>query len=183
MSGGRGAWPTMNGGSRRICYGDYFWRMAGGDPWRPSPVGYPQSAGGPLPSDELPPGYDLRDLTAAYYAATTCADDLVGRLPCKISKPGAWRTIPWSSLRRTTAIISGSHHLFFQQGLPFRGVPAHSVDLPFSLPVCRKSRSDPGGATHRSSPDAAGRGRSRGRGPRPGTQSAPPPAGRTGKAR
>jgi len=90
---------------------DYFWRMAGGDPWRPSSVGYPQSGQGSLPSDELPSGYDLRDLTAAYYAATTCVDDLVGRLMQNLEARG---------LADNTMVVFtsdhgdnlGSHHLF-----------------------------------------------------------------------
>lgn len=90
---------------------DHFWRTAGDDPWRSAPIGYPRSGGGPLPSDELPPGYDLRDLTAAYYAATTCTDDLVGGLMQKLEARG---------LADNTLVIFtsdhgenlGSHHLF-----------------------------------------------------------------------
>jgi len=90
---------------------DHFWRMAEGEPWRPAAAGYPQAGQGPLPSDALPPGYDLRDLTAAYYAATTCADDLIGDL---------MRNLETRGLMENTLIVFtsdhgdnlGSHHLF-----------------------------------------------------------------------
>ena len=44
---------------------DYFWRTRDGSP--------------DAPGDALPPGFDLRDLTAYYCEAVTCADDLGGR--------------------------------------------------------------------------------------------------------
>lgn len=45
---------------------DYFWRTRGGAP--------------DAPGDTLPDGFDLRDLTAYYYGAVTCTDDLIGDL-------------------------------------------------------------------------------------------------------
>ena len=45
---------------------DYFWRTRGGAP--------------DAPGDRLPDGFDLRDLTAYYYGAVTCTDDLLGEL-------------------------------------------------------------------------------------------------------
>ena len=90
---------------------DHFWRTAQSDPWRPCPVGYPQAGIGPLPSDTLPDGFDLRDLTARYYAAIAWVDDLVGRLVRALDDSG--------NLDNTIIIFAsdhgdnlGSHHLF-----------------------------------------------------------------------
>lgn len=53
---------------------DYFWRTRGGAP--------------DAPGDALPEGFDLRDLTAYYYEAVTCADDLVGELMAALAENG-----------------------------------------------------------------------------------------------
>ena len=53
---------------------DYYWRTRGG--------------GGELPSDRLPDGFDLRDLTALYYEAVACVDDLVGELMAALEENG-----------------------------------------------------------------------------------------------
>ena len=66
---------------------DYFWRMAGGPCWNAAPeCGYPDPKTGELPSDALPPGFDLRALQALYYGATTWVDDLVGGLMASLRK-------------------------------------------------------------------------------------------------
>ncbi|HUW31975.1 MAG TPA: sulfatase-like hydrolase/transferase [Planctomycetota bacterium] len=57
---------------------DYFWRK-GGPCWGWVPEGYPTDLS-ELETDRLPEGFDLRDLTALYYGATTCVDDYVGRM-------------------------------------------------------------------------------------------------------
>ena len=90
---------------------DHFWRVAEKDPWRPAQVGYPQSGAGEIPSDELPGDFDLRSLTATYYNAVRCIDDLVGRL---------LRSLEANGLIDNTLIVFasdhgdnlGSHHLF-----------------------------------------------------------------------
>lgn len=53
---------------------DYYWRTRGG--------------GGEIPSDQLPDGFDLRDLYARYYEAVTCTDDLVGELMAALEENG-----------------------------------------------------------------------------------------------
>ena len=53
---------------------DYFWRTRDGSP--------------DAPGDALPPGFDLRDLTAYYCEAVTCADDLVGELLAALDEHG-----------------------------------------------------------------------------------------------
>ena len=59
---------------------DLFWRLANRPCWEAAPeCGYPGQIG-PLPTDTLPDGFDLRHLTALYYGAVTCADDMLGRL-------------------------------------------------------------------------------------------------------
>ena len=54
---------------------DYFWRL-----W---PVEL-----GERESDTLPDGFDLRDLTACYYAAISCVDDCVGQLMALLEAHG-----------------------------------------------------------------------------------------------
>ena len=53
---------------------DYFWRTRNGAP--------------DSPGDALPDGFDLRDLTAYYYEAVACADDLVGELLAELDESG-----------------------------------------------------------------------------------------------
>ena len=53
---------------------DYFWRTRGGAP--------------DAPGDTLPDGFDLRDLTAYYYGAVTCTDDLIGDLMDALDQNG-----------------------------------------------------------------------------------------------
>ncbi len=53
---------------------DYFWRTRGGAP--------------DAPGDTLPEGFDLRDLTAYYYDAVTCTDDLIGELMAALDENG-----------------------------------------------------------------------------------------------
>ena len=53
---------------------DYFWRTRGGAP--------------DDPGDTLPDGFDLRDLTAHYYGAVTCTDDLIGELMAALDENG-----------------------------------------------------------------------------------------------
>lgn len=53
---------------------DYFWRTRGGAP--------------DAPGDTLPDGFDLRDLTALYYGAVTCTDDLIGDLMAALDENG-----------------------------------------------------------------------------------------------
>ena len=53
---------------------DYFWRTRDGTP--------------DSPGDSLPPGFDLRDLTAHYYDAVACTDDLVGELLAALDENG-----------------------------------------------------------------------------------------------
>ena len=54
---------------------DYYWRTRGG-------------GGGEIPTDRLPENFDLRDLTALYYEAVTCTDDLVGELMDTLQENG-----------------------------------------------------------------------------------------------
>ena len=84
---------------------DYFWRsIASGRDYR----------GERLPDrkiDQLPAGFDLRDLTAYYYGATTCADDLVGELMTALEDNGiAEDTIVVLSSDHGENL--GSHHWF-----------------------------------------------------------------------
>ncbi|MDE0102081.1 MAG: sulfatase-like hydrolase/transferase [Bryobacterales bacterium] len=53
---------------------DYFWRTRGGAP--------------DAPGDALPDGFDLRDLTAYYWGAVSCTDDLVGDLILALEENG-----------------------------------------------------------------------------------------------
>ena len=53
---------------------DYFWRTRGGAP--------------DAPGDTLPDGFDLRDLTAYYYGAVTCTDELIGELMAALEENG-----------------------------------------------------------------------------------------------
>ena len=53
---------------------DYFWRTRDGAP--------------DSPGDALPPGFDLRDLTAHYYDAVACTDDLIGELLAALDENG-----------------------------------------------------------------------------------------------
>jgi choline-sulfatase len=89
---------------------DYFWRVWGAG-WHAEPeYGYPEAVG-ELPSDALPEGFDLRDLTALYYGATTCVDDLVGRLVDALAANGlAENTILLFTSDHGDNL--GSHHLF-----------------------------------------------------------------------
>ena len=91
---------------------DYFWRMAGAPCWNAAPeCGYPDPKTGALPSDTLPAGFNLRNLYALYYGATTWVDDLVGALMASLGRHG---------LDRDTLVVFtsdhgdnlGSHHLF-----------------------------------------------------------------------
>ncbi len=67
---------------------DYYWRTRGG-------------GGGELPTDRLPEGFDLRDLTALYYEAITCTDDLVGEL---------METLEENGITDNTIVILSSDH-------------------------------------------------------------------------
>jgi len=77
---------------------DYFWRN------------YPDRTADRR-TDQLPAGFDLRDLTAYYYGAVTCADDLVGQMMTTIEEYG---------LAEDTIVVLtsdhgdnlGSHHFF-----------------------------------------------------------------------
>lgn len=89
---------------------DYFWRLWG-PCWPVAPeCGYP-AAIGELPSDALPPGFDLRHLAALYYGATSWVDDLVGQLLATLTR---------LQLDENTIVLFaadhgdnlGSHHLF-----------------------------------------------------------------------
>lgn len=53
---------------------DYFWRTRNGAP--------------DAPGDALPEGFSLRDLTAYYYGAVACTDDLVGDLLAALDENG-----------------------------------------------------------------------------------------------
>ncbi len=62
-------------------------------------------------TDKLPEGFDLRDVTAYYYGATTCADDLVGELMKSLEDNGiADDTIVILSADHGDNL--GSHHKF-----------------------------------------------------------------------
>ena len=68
----------------------YWWRIAKTGLWEADPrCGYPGQIGN-LAEDDLicPFYYTLRDLTAAYYNATTCCDDLVGRFLEMLAEKG-----------------------------------------------------------------------------------------------
>jgi arylsulfatase A-like enzyme len=54
---------------------DYYWRTRGG-------------GSGEIPADQLPDGFDLRDLYARYYEAVTCTDDLVGEVMAALEENG-----------------------------------------------------------------------------------------------
>ena len=66
---------------------DYFWRTRGGAP--------------DAPGDKLPDGFDLRDLTAYYYAAVTCTDDLIGEL---------LETLDETGIADNTIVVLSSDH-------------------------------------------------------------------------
>ena len=66
---------------------DYFWRTRGGAP--------------DAPGDALPDGFDLRDLTAYYYGAVTCTDDLVGDLMDALDENGI--------AENTVVVLSADH--------------------------------------------------------------------------
>lgn len=66
---------------------DYFWRTRGGAP--------------DAPGDTLPDGFDLRDLTAYYYGAVTCTDDLIGDLMDALDENGI--------AENTVVVLSADH--------------------------------------------------------------------------
>ena len=66
---------------------DYFWRTRGGAP--------------DAPGDTLPDGFDLNDLTAYYYGAVTCTDDLVGDLMNALDENGV--------ADNTVVVLSSDH--------------------------------------------------------------------------
>ena len=66
---------------------DYFWRTRDGTE--------------DAPGDALPEGFDLRDLTAYYYAAVTCTDDLVGELLAVLDENG---------IAENTIVVLSSDH-------------------------------------------------------------------------
>jgi len=68
----------------------YWWRIAKTGLWDADPrCGYPGQVGNLSSDDELcPEDYTLKDLTAAYYGATTCCDDLLGRLRQMLADKG-----------------------------------------------------------------------------------------------
>ena len=81
----------------------YWWRIAKTGLWDAGPrCGYPGQVGN-LPEDDAmcPADYSLRDLTAAYYAATTCCDDLLGRFMTMLADKG---------LDDNTIIVFASDH-------------------------------------------------------------------------
>ncbi|OPZ31372.1 MAG: Choline-sulfatase [Lentisphaerae bacterium ADurb.BinA184] len=89
---------------------DYFWRQWG-PCWNAAPeCGYPGRTG-EQPGDALPPGFDLRHLTALYYGAVSWTDALVGQLMAALADNG---------LEENTLVVFlsdhgdnlGSHHLF-----------------------------------------------------------------------
>ncbi len=111
---------------KTYCIWDYFWRM-GGPCWNAAPIcGYPDPIG-ELPSDALPDGFDLSDLTALYDAASRCVDTLVGRLIAGLRRRG---------LQDDTILLFtsdhgdnlGSHHLFNKDCLY-----EESIRIPFLL--------------------------------------------------
>jgi arylsulfatase A-like enzyme len=89
---------------------DHFWREWDYDCWPHDVPGYPDPNEPPA-MEELPKGFDIRDLTAHYYGAVTCVDDLLGRL---------MEALEHNGLEKETIVVFtsdhgdnlGSHHLF-----------------------------------------------------------------------